>query len=140
MRSTRQNGFFPHLATPELAHHRDADLPAVGAGVAPPTGLSPPTKDNAAELGSEGGAEGQKQADSDDCADHHLPQQLVDLDADRKHYLTLQARAALRGIALNATDNDAGAVLYVASMHALCKAFDDVAEVEVWLDRIGAPK
>jgi hypothetical protein len=57
---------------------------------------------------------------------------------DRKRLATAQARAALRGIELQVTDNDRGAPLYVASMHALTRAFDDLAEVETWLVKIGA--
>ena len=57
-----------------------------------------------------------------------------------KRLATAKARAALREIALHSTDSDDGRALYVASMHALCKAFDDLSEVEAWLDRIGAPK
>ncbi len=57
-------------------HHHGHDL------APPPAGLSPPKKDNAAELGSEGGAEGQKQAYGGDCAETGL---------DRKAFATLQA-------------------------------------------------
>lgn len=55
---------------------------------------------------------------------------------DRKRLATATARAALRGITLQVTDDDRGAVLYVASMHALTRCFDDLAEVERWLLKI----
>ena len=59
------------------------------------------------------------------------------LDAlDRKRLATSQARAALRGVVLQAIDGDDGRLLFIASMHALTKAFDELAEVEAWLDKI----
>ena len=58
---------------------------------------------------------------------------------DHKRLATAQARAALRGITLVVTDSDHGSPLFVASLHSLTKAFDELAEVESWLDKIGAP-
>lgn len=57
-----------------------------------------------------------------------------------KRKQTARARSALRGIALHIIDGDNGRPLYIANLHALTKCFDDLAEVERWLDRIGAPK
>lgn len=55
---------------------------------------------------------------------------------DAKRLATARARAALRGITLHHTDDDRGAPLFVASMQALTRSFDDLAEVEKWLDKI----
>jgi len=56
-----------------------------------------------------------------------------------KRLATAQARAALRGIALHALEDDRGDALYVASLHALTRQFDDLAAVEGWLDGLDAP-
>jgi hypothetical protein len=55
---------------------------------------------------------------------------------DAKRLATARARACLRGITLHCTDDDRGAPLYVANMQSLTRSFDDLAEVERWLDRI----
>jgi len=49
------------------------------------------------------------------------------------------ARAALRGITLHVLEDDRGRALYVASLHALTRQFDDLAAVETWLDGLDAP-
>jgi len=54
----------------------------------------------------------------------------------RKRFETARARAALRGIALHAMDDDRGCPLYVASIHALTRQFADLAEVEAWLTAV----
>lgn len=51
----------------------------------------------------------------------------------RKRFETARARAALRGIALHAIEDDHGSPLYVASIHALTRQFGDLGEVEAWL-------
>jgi len=56
-----------------------------------------------------------------------------------KRLVTAQARAALRGIALHALEDDRGAALYVASLHALTRQFGDLAEVDAWLDGLDTP-
>ncbi len=55
---------------------------------------------------------------------------------DGKRFATARARAALRGVALHALEDDRGASLYVASQHALTRQFTDLAEVEHWLKRL----
>ncbi len=55
-----------------------------------------------------------------------------------KRFATARARAALRGIALHALEDDRGAPLYVASQHALTRQFFDLAEVEHWLASLDA--
>ena len=115
----------PGLATPDLAERRTDPAP-LGARAAPPTCLSPPTKDNAAELRSEGGAEGQKQADSADCADHGQPSQPSDDAASAKRAATLGALLAMAGWELRALPNGA----YTVSRwgHARhCTSLDGVA-------------
>ena len=57
--------------------------------------LDPPERDNAAELGSKGGAEGQGKADSLDCAPARPADQLT--AADAKRLATLRATLALAG-------------------------------------------
>jgi hypothetical protein len=56
--------------------------------------------------------------------------------AAAKRLATARARAALRGIALHALEDDRGAPLYVASWNALTRQFGDLAEVERWLARM----
>lgn len=56
----------------------------------------------------------------------------------QKRLATGQARAALRGIALHALEDDRGRALFVASLHALTRQFDDLAAVEAWLDALEA--
>ena len=54
-----------------------------------------------------------------------------------KRLATARARAALRGIALHALDDDRGRTLLVASVDGLTRSFSDLAEVEAWLDQVG---
>ena len=54
--------------------------------------------------------------------------------ADR--FATVQARAALAGIVLAATEDDHGRPLFVASRWAMTKAFCSLDEVEAWMDDI----
>ena len=53
-----------------------------------------------------------------------------------KRLSTARARAAIRGIALHAIDDDRGAELFVASLHALTRQFSGLDEVEAWLDTV----
>lgn len=59
-------------------------------------------------------------------------------EALAKRPATAQARAALAGIALHILTGDDGRPEYVATKWALTKAFTDIADVELWLDRVGA--
>jgi hypothetical protein len=54
--------------------------------------------------------------------------------ADR--FATAQARSALAGIVLAATEDDHGRPLFVASRLAMIKAFCNLDEVGAWLDDI----
>ncbi len=82
----------PGLAAPELAHHPVVDLEPLGAAAAPPAGLTLPDQDEARELGSGAGFSGQGAAGTRDCAQ---------LEADRKHFATLAAHAAMAGCTLH---------------------------------------
>lgn len=101
---THQYGHAPGLVTP-APDHICLDLAPLGACAAPPAGLSPHTKDNAAKLGSKGGAEEQKQANSGDCANHLQPEQPDEEAASTKRLATLRARLALAGWELAALPN-----------------------------------
>lgn len=55
---------------------------------------------------------------------------------ERKQYATLQARAALRGIVLVESHDDCGRPEWLASFHAMTKAFSSLQELSAWLDRV----
>lgn len=57
-------------------------------------------------------------------------------DHHPKRFATLQAHAALAGIALTRSANAQGDHLYVASKWALCKSFEDLNEVSTWLTQV----
>ncbi len=65
-------------------------------------------------------------------------------DALRKRLETCRARCALEfGIALESIEADDGSLEFVASVHALCRRFRTVREVEQWLvalDALDAPR
>lgn len=56
-----------------------------------------------------------------------------------KLFNTLQARAALKEIALHALEADNGRTVYIATRWALTKQLDSLEEVEAWLDRVTGP-
>lgn len=56
--------------------------------------------------------------------------------AESKLFSTLQARAAIAGIVLHRIDGDFGRLEYIATKWALTKAFDNLVEVGLWLDRV----
>lgn len=58
-------------------------------------------------------------------------------EADCKFFATLQARAALAGVALSRTEDDCGREVFIASKWALTKELASLAEVEELLVRIG---
>lgn len=60
-------------------------------------------------------------------------------DALAKRQATAQARAALAGITLHVLTGDDGRPEYIATRWAMTKSFSDLADVERWLDRVGAP-
>lgn len=53
-----------------------------------------------------------------------------------KAFATLQARAALAGVALHRLEDDRGRDVFIVSRWALTRQFDDIAAVEAWLDRV----
>lgn len=62
------------------------------------------------------------------------------MSADDKRLANAAARAALAGAMLHALENDDGTPLYVVSWRALTRSFDDLAAVEVWLQRFEGSK
>lgn len=57
-----------------------------------------------------------------------------------KAFQNLRAAAALKGIALIATTDDRERPMYVASRWALCKSFDSLDAVGVWLEFVTGRK
>lgn len=57
-----------------------------------------------------------------------------------KRLATAKARAAMAGVELHAITDDRGAPLFVCVKWALTACFTDLADVEVWLDRVGGAK
>lgn len=53
-----------------------------------------------------------------------------------KRVATLQARAALSGIALHHVEGENGRPVYIATKWALTKQFESLDEVEAWIDRV----
>jgi hypothetical protein len=54
----------------------------------------------------------------------------------QKVWATAQARAALRGIVLVKSHDDRGRPEWIASYHALTRAFGSLEDVLAWLDRV----
>lgn len=54
----------------------------------------------------------------------------------QKRFATLQARAALRGIVLLESHDERGRPEWIASLHAMTRAFDSLDQVDSWLDRV----
>lgn len=115
----------PDLATHELAHQDHDGLAPLGASAAPPVGLSPPKRDDGPTVASGGPSEGQGNADSADCADHHQPEQLDEAAAAIKRLATLRARLALSGWVLTTLPSGAhivtrwGVVRHCTSLDAV---------------------
>lgn len=129
---THHGAHAPGLAAPELVTRPHADLAPPGATAAPPAELTP-GKDNAAELGSEGGAGGQREADGPDCAAHHQPAQPV----DAKRLATLRATLALAGWTLtDSPGNPHGA--FIATRWAMARDLRDLDDVAAFARRVGA--
>lgn len=59
---------------------------------------------------------------------------------DAKKLATATARAALAGITLQVIEGDDGRPEMVASRWALSKRFNDLADVERWLDQVTGAK
>jgi len=65
--------------------------------------------------------------DARDSADSH---------EERKRFATLQARAALKGIVLIASQDERGRPEWLVSWYALARAFTSLGDVADWLDRV----
>ena len=59
---------------------------------------------------------------------------------DLKRFATLQARAALSGIALHCIEGDLSPVVYIATKWALTRELRDLDAVEQWLDQLTGPQ
>jgi hypothetical protein len=57
------------------------------------------------------------------------------MTCDPKAFATLQARAALGGIALCAPQNDAGRTVFIAARSALPREFVQLDDVSAWIDK-----
>jgi hypothetical protein len=55
--------------------------------------------------------------------------------SDPKHFSSLQAQAALRGVALHAIRNDFERWTFIATVGALTQELPSLGEVEQWLGR-----
>lgn len=53
-----------------------------------------------------------------------------------KAFSTVQARAALAGVTLTRLEDDRGREVLIASRWALTRQFDNLPDVESWLDRV----
>lgn len=59
---------------------------------------------------------------------------------DPKRLATAKARAAMAGVELHAIEDDAGKPLFVCCKWALTASFDNLDDVETWLDRVAGVK
>jgi len=53
-----------------------------------------------------------------------------------KAFATLQAQAALQGVALHRLENDRGQEIYIGTKWAMTRQMHSLDEVEMWLNRI----
>ena len=63
---------------------------------------------------------------------------VIDLDAERKSWTTLVARAAMHGYQLWRSDAADGPQRFFACRWGMVKAFASAVEVDAWLERAGA--
>jgi hypothetical protein len=126
------------LAAPERARVVPAGLAALGAAAAAPAELSPPHKDEAHRLAGAAGFRDQGKADTPDCADSTAGDQPGATDC--KRFATFRARLALAGWALIRTEASDGARLYFATRWNMPRELADLAAVEAFADRVGAPR
>lgn len=127
------------MAAPERAPVVPAGLAALGTAAAAPAGLSTPHKDEAHRLAGAAGFKDQGEMDSPDSAATPADDQAG--AADTKRFATLRARLALAGWAL--TRNEAGdgpATFYASRWGKATPDLRDLAAVEVFADRVGAPR
>jgi hypothetical protein len=54
-------------------------------------------------------------------------------DAERKRLATLKARGALRGIEIARSTDDRGRPVYIAVKWAMCKRFETLDTLAVWM-------
>lgn len=57
-----------------------------------------------------------------------------------KRLATAKARAAMAGVELHCITDDAGRPTYICTKWALTASFQDLADVESWLDRVEGRK
>ena len=58
----------------------------------------------------------------------------------QKRLATLQARAALAGVVVNAMENDHGSKVFIVSKWAMTRELPDIDSLESWLQRVGGEK
>ena len=126
------------LAAPERARINPAGLAPLGTDAAAPAGLSPPQV-GAPQAGGDGEGRGREQgkADSPDCAVQQ-PGDQPGAD-DGKRFATLRARLALAGWGLIRTDPSDGPPIYFATRWNMPRELADLAALEAFADRVGAP-
>ena len=59
-------------------------------------------------------------------------------ESAEKGFATVQARAALHGIALHQIESDYGRTMFVATIWALTRAFESLGDVDAWLQGVEA--
>jgi hypothetical protein len=121
-------------AAPELAAAgRAAGLAPLGTAAAAPAGLTEATKDEArTTVDAAPGFKGQGKESKSDCADDA---------ATVKRFATLRARLALAGWALTRTEAGADSPpRFYASRWNMARELADLAAVDRFADRVGAPK
>jgi hypothetical protein len=63
------------------------------------------------------------------------------VSTDAKAVSTLRARLALRGVSLHEIEGDDGRTRWIATQHAMTRSFDDLTDLEQWVDRVdGRPR
>ncbi len=70
-----------------------------------------------------------------DAEDRRAPSPKLN-DAERKAWATAQARATLAGFHASPIETDDGRPQLVCSRWAMTRAFDNLPEIEAWLQRV----
>ena len=98
----------------------------------------PPQRDEDHQLAGAAGFRDQGKANIPDCADHLAGDQPGAIDC--KRFASLRARLALAGWGLIRTDPSDGAPIYFATRWNMPRELADLAAVEAFADRVGAPR
>ena len=125
------------LAAPERARADPAGLATLRSVAAAAAGLSPPRKDEAPGWQAQGFRD-HGRANCPDCAQHRAGAQSGAYDC--KRFATLRARLALSSWGLIRTDPSDGALVYFATRWNMPRELSDLAAVEAFADRVGAPR